>query len=109
MKPKRKSRHFFRILALLFIAFLGIIIAYESGYYEKQASNKAILTKDAMQRFEQDVANGQVVDINNYLKEDHIDYSNKVTKIGNKVSNSLSKFMTKGISGLFNTLKGLFW
>ena len=50
-----------------------------------------------------------MVDVTNYLEEDDIDYSTKVSKIGNKLSNTVSEFMTKGISGLFDALKGLFW
>lgn len=109
MKKNKKSKYFFRILSVLFLIFVALLIAYESGYYETKASNRATLTKEAMEEFEKDLANGEIVDIKNYLKKEDTDYSNKVTKIGNKVSNSISDIMTKGISGVFNTLKGLFW
>ena len=71
--------------------------------------NRAVLTKEAMENFEEDVENGEVVDIKDYLKSDSVDYSNGVTKFGNKISNGISEVMTKGLSGLFETLKGLFW
>lgn len=108
MKNK-KSRLFFRILSLLFFVYVALLIAYQSGYYETKASNRAILTKEAMRQFEQDVQNGQMVDVKDYLKEENIDYSNGVTRLGNKISNSISDIMTNGLSGLFDALKGLFW
>ncbi len=109
MKTKKKPNFLFKVLALLFLIFIALIMAYESGYYETKASNKAILTKEAMEQFEQDLEKGEVVDIKDYLKEEDVDYSNKVTKIGNKLANSLSDIMTKGISQFFDTLKHLFW
>lgn len=49
--------------------FVSLLIAYESGYYETKMSNRAILTKEAMEQFESDVENGEVVDIKDYLKD----------------------------------------
>lgn len=109
MKKNKKSKYFFRILFGFFLVYVALLIAYESGYYESRMSNKAILTKEAMEQFENDIENGEVVDIKDYLKDENIDYSNGVTKIGNKISNSISEVMTNGLSGLFNALKGLFW
>ncbi len=109
MKKNKKSRYFFRILFSFFLVFIALIIAYESGYYETKSSNKAILTKEAMEQFENDIAKGEIVDLKKYVKDEKIDYSNKVTKIGNKVSNSLSDIMTNGLTGLFDALKSLFW
>ena len=62
-----------------------------------------------MEKFEEDVKNGEVVDVLDYLPDESVDYSNGVTKIGNKISNGISDVMTKGLSGLFDALKGLFW
>lgn len=94
---------------MFFLVFVALIIAFESGYYETKSSNKAILTKEAMQQFEKDLQEGKLVDVKDYLEENNRDYSNGVTKIGNKISNSVSDVMTKGISGIFEALKGLFW
>lgn len=109
MKKTKKGKIFFRILFTLFLIFISLIIAYESGYYETKSHNKAILTKEAMERFENDVEKGKLVDVKDYLVEEHKDYSNSVTKIGNKITNNISDFLTKGLSGIFETLKGLFW
>lgn len=109
MKKNKKSKYFFRTLFVLFLVFVALLIAYESGYYETKASNRAVLTKEAMIEFEKDLEDGKVVDVKDYLKDERVDYSNSVTKVGNKISNGLNEVLTKGISGLFDTLKGLFW
>lgn len=109
MKKNKKARLFFRILSLLFFVYVALLIAYQSGYYETKASNRATLTKEAMKQFEEDVQNGKVIDVKDYLKEENVDYSNGITKLGNKVSNSISDVMTNGLTGLFDALKGLFW
>ena len=109
MKKNNKSKYFFRILFCFFLVYVALLIAYESGYYETRMGNRAVLTKEAMENFEEDVENGEVVDIKDYLKSDSVDYSNGVTKFGNKISNGISEVMTKGLSGLFEALKGLFW
>lgn len=109
MPKNKKTKYFFRILSILFFIYVALIIAFESGYYETKNHNRTVLTKSAMEEFETDLEQGKVMDIKDYLKEEKVDYSNKVTKIGNKVSNSINSFMTKGLSSIFNTLKGLFW
>lgn len=109
MKKNKKSKYFFRILFCFFLVFIALIIAYESGYYETRMGNKAVLTKEAMEQFETDVQNGEVVDIKDYLEDDSVDYSTGITKIGNKITNGISEVMTKGLTGLFDALKGLFW
>jgi len=109
MKVTKKGKYLLRILSLFFLVFVALLIAYESGYYETKASNRATLTKEAMEQFESDLANGELVDVKDYLKEENVDYSNGVTKIGNKLSQGISDVMTKGLSGIFDALKGLFW
>lgn len=106
---KSKSRYFFRVLFVFFLVYVALLIAYESGYYETKVGTRATLTKEAMEQFEADLENGEMVDVKNYLVEEHKDYSNGITKVGNKISNSISDVMTKGLSGLFDALKGLFW
>lgn len=109
MKKNKKSKWFFRILSILFFLFLTLIIAYESGYYETKSSRRATLTKEAMRQFEEDLAKGDMVDVKDYLKEERVDYSNAVTKVGNKISNGIRDVMTEGLSGVFKALKNLFW
>ncbi len=106
---KKKNNIFIKILSLLFLVYIALLIAFESGYYDTKIRNKSILTKEAMEKFENDVAKGEMVDLKDYLKEEKVDYSNSVTKIGNKASKCIENIMTEGLSGLFEALKGLFW
>ena len=41
--------------------------------------------------------------------DEEVDYSNGVTKFGNKISQGISDVMANGLKGLFDALKGLFW
>ncbi len=105
---KKPSRHFFRILIILFILFTSLYIAMESGYYESKISQKTTLTKDKMIQFEKDVNEGKNIDINDYLEEETKDYSSKVSKAGMNISNGTEKFMTSGISEIFKFIGNLF-
>ena len=91
---KKKTSIFFKLLGVLFLVYVALIIAYKSGYYETRANSKALMTKEAMAKFEDDLRNGEIVELKDYLKEEKVDYSNKVTKIGNKFSEGLSELMT---------------
>ena len=109
MKKKSKAKPFFKILTILFIIFIALIITYESGYYESKVGARARLTNEAIKKFESDIQNGVAVDLNDYLEEEYVDYSNSVTKIGNKVTSGITKVITKGLGGVFDVLKNLVW
>lgn len=109
MKKSKKTKYFFKTLWGLIIVFVALIIAYESGYYETKSSNRATLTKEAMEDFERDVSEGKMVDVKDYLKKESIDYSTGITKFGNKITIKLSDAITKGLAGIFDVLKNLFW
>ncbi len=106
---KKASKYFLRIIFIFFLVFVALLIAYESGYYETKVRNRAILTQEAMEQFEEDVANGEPIDVIDYLEDEEVDYTNTLTKLGNKVASGISDIMTKGLAGLVETLKGLFW
>lgn len=109
MKKKNPSRHFFRILGLLFCVFLILYILIEFGYYESELKKKSTLTQENIKRFEEDVKNGVVVDLESYIVEENTDYSNTITKTGTMVSETVNTFMTEGISKAASVLKKLFW
>ena len=69
---KSKSRYFFRVLFVFFLVYVALLIAYESGYYETKVGNRATLTKEAMEQFEADLENGEMVDVKNYLVEEFL-------------------------------------
>lgn len=108
MKKKKPSRHFFRIISILFVVFIIIYIMIECGYYESKLSKKSTLTNESIQKFEQDVKNGKPIDLNKYLIEEEKDYSNSITKVGTAVSEAMNSIMTEGLSSVIEVLKKLF-
>ena len=105
----KKKNWFLRLLFISFLIFLGLYIASISGYYEAQVSDKVALTNDAIKDFEQDVLEGKEVDINTYIKEENRDYSNKMTDLGDKFTESVQTFLTNGFGGIWDALKVLFF
>lgn len=109
MKKKKPSRHFFRILTALFIMFMIVYILLEFGYYESKLSRQSTLTHENIQKFEQDVKDGKPIDLNSYLIEEEVDYSNSVSRAGTAISETVNTFMTEGLSSVAEMLKKLFW
>jgi len=95
------------ILILLFIAFIGISISNKTGYYDYEFHKRVELTNEEIEKFEEDVKNNKEIDINDYRGNTIEDYSNKISKFGNSVSNITSKYIKKGINEILDTLNKL--
>ncbi len=106
---KKKNNWFKKIMIVLIIIFLGLYIASVSGYYEAQVSNKVALTDEAIRDFERDVLEGKTVDINTYIQNEDVDYSNKFTKTGENVAQAIIDIITKCFSGCWDAIKVLFF
>lgn len=89
--------------ALIFI-FLFSYIIETSYYYEYNLQNKKNLTKDAISAFEKDVKEGKDIDLEDYLTDAALDYSNKLTrttvKTSIKLNDYLKSFLTDGLKVL---------
>ena len=83
---KKKNNWFKKFLTISFIIFMGLYISSESGFYEAKLSNKVALTDKAIKEFENDVIEGKTVDVNTYINNKNVDYSNKFTSSGEKLS-----------------------
>lgn len=95
MKNSKKAWDIFkRILFLLFIIFLINYFSVSSGYYERQITNKTILTEEKIKEFEEDVKNNEYVDIKDYVSDSYVDTSSVGSNIGYKVSESINDFVT---------------
>ena len=105
---KKKKNPFFTILGILFIIFISYIIAYNSGYYESNMARKSIMTEEKKKEFERDVKNNENIDIKDYLDNDYIDYSSKVSKVGNNLSNAINNLLEDGMGNVFKFLGELF-
>ena len=95
------------IVYITIIAFMFSYAIEKSGYYEYNLANKRDLTEKEIKQFEEDIKEGKDIDINTYLKDNTIDYSNKLTRTTTDVSLKLNKYLTKALNKTFNILNKL--
>ena len=105
---KKKNNYFFIIIGMLFIIFISYIIAFNSGYYEFNNYKKATITQEKIDEFENDVKDGKNIDSKDYISNDYIDYSSKMSKVGSGISSAINKFIESGLSDFFSALGRLF-
>jgi len=94
------------ILAKSFIFLASYLIA-STGYYEYTMQQRTILTNEKIKEFEEDIKNNENIDIKDYLEEENIDYSNKITNLVYNISDSSNKLARKAIKYLFKKLGSL--
>ena len=87
---KKKPNWFLRIVLVFFLIFLVMYISSINGYKEKRLHDKIIITEDAIKEFESDILAGKDVEVIDYLNNDYIDYSNKLTKAGDAITDQRS-------------------
>lgn len=100
MKKKVSSIFKFTILTLLFL-FITIYLSDRNGYYAYSNYKKSILTEDAIDRFEKDVATGKAIDVENYIEKEK-DYSNNISKTSLEISDKVGYYIRKGIVNFFD-------
>ena len=109
MKKKNNNRGlFWWPLAILFVVYLGYLMALESGYYQSKVEQKTILTEEKIEEFEEDIKNGKELDIKDYVVSDYKDYSSPLSKAGQKISLGVENFITKGIGEFVSVVSKLF-
>lgn len=108
MKNKKGNNYFFKTLSLLFLIFISLYIALESGYYESKVAKKTTMTEENIKKFEQDIKEGKAIDIDSYVYENHHDYSNNTTDVAIFIGSKVEQFMSTGINDFFNVVKSLF-
>lgn len=107
MKKDRKNKFFKIIIVLLFIVYITIYISERTGYYEYKNYQKALLTKEQIAKFEDDVKNGKNVKINDYVVNTNKHYQTNISKMGNNISSFISKLINNGIDSSFDFLSKL--
>ncbi len=93
----------FGIICVVIIFFCAYVIE-ESGYYEYNLSNKRNLTEEQIKQFESDVKEGKDIDIDDYVVDSTVDYSNKLTKVTTKISLGINDYLKDKIKGVFSIL-----
>ncbi|MBR6690005.1 MAG: hypothetical protein IKL65_01580 [Bacilli bacterium] len=104
---KKKNKLYKYIFMIFFISFLVIYLSELTGYYEYQNYKKTTLTKEQIKKFEEDVANGKEVDINEYLVVDNKTYNNGLSNLTSKLSDGISTLVQSGVENTFKFLSNL--
>ncbi len=85
------------IMITTIIFFLVVYISEGVGYTENKNLKKNILTKDAIERFEQDVKEKKELDLEEYMEEEK-NYKNLYNRLGIYISNIIEKVFNKGMN-----------
>lgn len=102
------DKKLFKLLfGFVFISFLISYVISESGYYEYNLRNKSIMTKEAMERFEDDLDKGKDVRMEDYVVNTTKNYTSRLTTGTNRVSVSFNAFLKRGIEGVFKAASRL--
>lgn len=105
MMEKKKKTNWFKIIMIgLFILYISLYALNISGYYDGSIRRKVEFTEEQIDKFEKDIANGEKVDINNYLESQNKDYTNGASKLGYELSSNIDSFLNEGIKGIINVL-----
>lgn len=101
MKIKKIIKYFGIIVFLIFM--FSYFLCY-SGYYEYNLQRKRDLTSEQIKRFESDVKKGNDIDLNGYLTEGIVDYSNSLTRTTSEANIKLNDYLKRILVGGFDIL-----
>lgn len=94
---------------ILIVSFLSVFFSSKTGYYEYSNNKKTVFTEEKIKEFEKDISEGKNVNIKDYITDESKDYSNKITNLGNNVSNiitdSVNMFLKKSFSVIEKMIK----
>lgn len=98
----------FKIIGLtLVFLFAGLYFASNAGYIDYQERNKKVLTEEQIKRFENDVKENKIIDINNYISKKEDEYDNKISSISLKVSQTIGQTFESAINFIFGELENV--
>ena len=98
----KKIYHF--VVWCLFIAFLGLFIAYKSGYTSSYNEKKTYLTNESIKRFEKDIESGKEIKVENYVVNMQKNYDNRISKFGKFTSKIFGKTFKWGMTKTFEAV-----
>ena len=102
MKKKSVSVLKFTLLTLLFL-FITLYISDINGYFAYSNYQRKVLTEESIKKFEEDVKNGNNIDVNDYVLNTK-DYSNNISKVSLELSNKIGGFIRNGIVYFFDKI-----
>lgn len=108
MKENKKEKNLRSIFGIFFsillVTFLTLYLSQATGYYEYTAHKKVVFTNEQIKQFEQDIQDGKDVRMEDYLKNMEKDYSNKISKLGYHLSNTISDYVRDLLEATFKKL-----
>ena len=108
MEKKKKTNWLQIILIILFIAYISLSTLNVTGYYDGSIRRKVEFTEEQIKEFESDVESGKKIDINDYLKGQTKNYTNRTSQIGYEFSSSIDSFLNNGLKDIMKVLGRLF-
>lgn len=103
-KEKLAKKIFRFLFLILLMTFFTLYLSQATGYYEFTEHKKVVFTNEQIKKFEQDVAEGKNVQIEDYLENQNKNYDNKVSKFGLQLSTMIGKYVKQGLEGTFNAI-----
>lgn len=100
---KKLNKIFWYVFLILFMAFFTLFMAGKGGYYEYTQNKKKVFTLEQIKKFEEDVAKGIKIDINDYLVE-KTDFQDKEKRMGLKISEFIGTYTKLGVNKIFKIL-----
>lgn len=108
MKENKIWLNFKRIIIFLFILFLINYFSVKSGYYESKIRENTIITEEKIKEFEEDVKNGDYVDIKDYTESNYVDTSNKLNSIAYNLGEGIDDFINNKVTKILKNISKLF-
>lgn len=100
---EKKKRNYFKIILYSIIAlYLLVYVLGVSSYSEVEVAKNVTLTNEAINQFEEDIINGEVIDITSYMEVEKNDYSNKFTDLGENFSTAVINFVGSAVPKITN-------
>ena len=103
---KKLNKFLGYVFLVLFMAFFTLYSAGKAGYYEYTQNQKKVFTEEQIKRFEEDVAMGKKVDIEDYLVVTE-NFQGKHKRIGLKISEFIGTYTKLGVDKIFKILNKL--
>ena len=88
------------VFILLFLLFLLIFVNKNNNYYESDN----ILTKEAIEAFEEDIKEGKQIIPSNYIQPKK-EYNNRVSKLGLKTSKVIENIINRILKKLLDSIE----
>lgn len=107
MENKKKANWFKITFFALLIIYISLYALNVTGYYDSNLRRKVEFTEEQIAEFERDIAEGNPVDIKDYLKDQTKDYTNNVSNFGYRLSVQIDAIFNRGITGLLKILSKL--